>query len=1088
MRILHLSDLHMQADKAPDQLKIVSALLADLEKQQAQRKVDLCVFTGDLTFSSKPNEYILAEEKFLKPLCRVLSLSNERLILVHGNHDNDLDLVSNVVESGLRQSLRNKSALNKLMDDSGDFELAILRTTPWKNFVSARFKESDSIVCDPLGLVHTLAIDGIRVVIACFDTAWRSKGGSEDEERHKLMIGERQLDAAVKKLGQADIFIAAMHHPLDWLSDFDASDVKRVLCENFDILLTGHTHATQANALAAGAGSYIHSAAGALFQGREELNTYSLIDIVHGDSVRISVRQYVETRDEFAPCVELSEDGSVSFPHRSADSNVLEGRVLEPEAALASRLAAQAGSLILSGMRERSVVGALLPPALPQGETIQKVAAQAEKILVDPVFLPVPHEQWVASEDPKTRVRLARSNPISQLESCHCLVLVGEEGSGLTSALDLLSLRAAATRSGYVPVQLSAGMLRSRSEPVQKAARKALIEVDLSVELGPSLPHLILAIEEFSKIKQHELRRLVEYLATSSEDVAILGCHPGEEQERITNALERGDVCYRVTHIGRFGRREIRELISRLDIERAASVLETVASMLAKEGLSRTPFMISALVSVVSRSPTFCIRESETDVVEAYIDLLLGRSDLREDSRLMMDYRGREHLLSALSGHMFEEGTGILSRCDLEEFLAKYFKAFGREERVSDVLDALINRHILLESRDHRISFRQSALLGFFAAKRMYEDEEFRRRMYREALDFPIVIRHAAALKRTDTELLSTLQELMPEVPALTTDFYAREEPSEEMGETKASGTLSRYGEAEELRPAEQTSDDTFEGEDRSRDGIVDSEDQEFEDEMWDRAAERPARDIAQVLGFRKLPPFFQLESSTSTLSAVLRSSELVADSPLKQEVLQDVLSRWASVARFLGDEPRIEQLRTALERELAEDRQPERQRAAPDVIIERIMVLFPSIVAFGGMSYSLVSAKLAGIAGKVLANDAFMKDPGQALMAVRLAQQLRVHEWEKALCAVFDQHGDVFAVRAALAWLCWAILSSPTLTPEEEDVVIDLLARVRARNLMRGRLSPSQLSEDRQYLKKARLRRLMRSRYLPELAAGIDW
>lgn len=49
----------MSVDQAEDQRRLISALLVDIEAQQAVTPFDLVLFTGDLTYSGQPAEFEL---------------------------------------------------------------------------------------------------------------------------------------------------------------------------------------------------------------------------------------------------------------------------------------------------------------------------------------------------------------------------------------------------------------------------------------------------------------------------------------------------------------------------------------------------------------------------------------------------------------------------------------------------------------------------------------------------------------------------------------------------------------------------------------------------------------------------------------------------------------------------------------------------------------------------------------------------------------------------------------------------------------------------------------------------------------------
>ena len=94
---VHLSDWHQRGVDF-DRDAVRNALVRDLEERRNISddlcNIDFAVFSGDLAFSGKPEEYRVALHEFLEPILRACNLGIERLFIVPGNHDVDRDLSS----------------------------------------------------------------------------------------------------------------------------------------------------------------------------------------------------------------------------------------------------------------------------------------------------------------------------------------------------------------------------------------------------------------------------------------------------------------------------------------------------------------------------------------------------------------------------------------------------------------------------------------------------------------------------------------------------------------------------------------------------------------------------------------------------------------------------------------------------------------------------------------------------------------------------------------------------------------------------------------------------------------------------------
>ena len=65
-----------------------------------------------------------------------------------------------------------------------------------------------------------------------------------DDDHAKLCIGRRCLGEAVNKLQDLnpDISVALLHHPIDWLADYERSNIRSILQDKVDFVLSGHLH------------------------------------------------------------------------------------------------------------------------------------------------------------------------------------------------------------------------------------------------------------------------------------------------------------------------------------------------------------------------------------------------------------------------------------------------------------------------------------------------------------------------------------------------------------------------------------------------------------------------------------------------------------------------------------------------------------------------------------------------------------------------------------------------------------------------------------------------------------------------------
>jgi hypothetical protein len=94
---LHLSDWHQkgkdlgQKGKDFDRQVVLRALLNDIRERVKispdLEKIEFVIFSGDVAFGGKPEEYQTAKGEFFQPLLEACGLGPEQLFIVPGNHD-----------------------------------------------------------------------------------------------------------------------------------------------------------------------------------------------------------------------------------------------------------------------------------------------------------------------------------------------------------------------------------------------------------------------------------------------------------------------------------------------------------------------------------------------------------------------------------------------------------------------------------------------------------------------------------------------------------------------------------------------------------------------------------------------------------------------------------------------------------------------------------------------------------------------------------------------------------------------------------------------------------------------------------------
>ena len=311
MTWLHLSDLHFRlppaysGDLLPYDANVVLRALQDDTAQRIQEDglhPDFIAVTGDIAFSGKAKEYDLARV-FLDDLLKTTGLSKGRLFLVPGNHDVDRKQISQGARS-IATSLTDRASANEILANPPDRALMFARLAGYKAFLddylAGHLSFNNSANDGGYFYVQMLGVAGQRIALLGLNSAWLAQGG--DEDRGKLLLGERQVRAALDATDAAgaNLRIAVMHHPFDWLREFDRDDSEAMLTDRCDFILHGHMHQVGLLQARGPDSNAMIIAAGACYETREHPNAYNLVRLdLDTRQGAVHLRTYSDKRGGF---------------------------------------------------------------------------------------------------------------------------------------------------------------------------------------------------------------------------------------------------------------------------------------------------------------------------------------------------------------------------------------------------------------------------------------------------------------------------------------------------------------------------------------------------------------------------------------------------------------------------------------------------------------------------------------------------------------------------------------------------------------------------------------------------------------------
>jgi len=245
VRFVHLSDFHLSKSGVKDLNEmIIRALLIDLEEFNAEKKIDLIFFTGDLidqggkSFNSIDEAFMEFDKHVITPIVDTLGIDKSKFIFVPGNHDIDRNADDRHTEIGLSEDLNNEKKVIDFIDTNP--ETKIKRILPFKKFENFIHSNTENSYITNFQSNYIYSIEGIEVGVSALNTSWRCYDSSEDHGN--ILLGIRQLTESRNKIEHCKVKIALMHHQFDLLKEFDKEEVKSFIDREYDMVFCGHVH------------------------------------------------------------------------------------------------------------------------------------------------------------------------------------------------------------------------------------------------------------------------------------------------------------------------------------------------------------------------------------------------------------------------------------------------------------------------------------------------------------------------------------------------------------------------------------------------------------------------------------------------------------------------------------------------------------------------------------------------------------------------------------------------------------------------------------------------------------------------------
>jgi predicted phosphodiesterase len=293
---IHLSDFHFDVFEQYNRDIVINALLQDIEQQTRAQglMLDFVVISGDVANHGWVEEYQLAGVFFDK-LLSICQISKKQLFVIPGNHDVNRKDIS-VLASAAAQGMNSRDIINRILSHPADRTLLTARLKNYSDFYSSYFGRPESSNAD-LFQVHRVDTPSYTVAILALNSSWLC---ASDADQLHLALGEWQVRSALNDANSADLIIAMLHHPLDWLMEFDKNDAQGLLQNKCHFILHGHLHQPGILLQTTPDSQAMMIAAGSCYSSRMYPNSYNLVRYdPQVNQGKIFVRRYSDNQGGF---------------------------------------------------------------------------------------------------------------------------------------------------------------------------------------------------------------------------------------------------------------------------------------------------------------------------------------------------------------------------------------------------------------------------------------------------------------------------------------------------------------------------------------------------------------------------------------------------------------------------------------------------------------------------------------------------------------------------------------------------------------------------------------------------------------------
>jgi GTPase SAR1 family protein len=685
--ILHLSDIHLKHEEKNSILDKLDSIVLPLKIKLRSISHLFLLVSGDSAYSGRAEEYTIAESLLNQIVTRIHQMNDAlpvNVIVAPGNHDcffQDDDNIRPLVLTDIQNSLIIKP----------DYKTVVLQPQIHYREFERKYSSDYIIASNEFIKVYAFPLsDQLNLHFAVMNSAWMS---SKHEKPGSLLFPTDSLNLI--PANPLSFTVAVMHHPWNWLIPQNLREVRELLIQKVNLLLTGHEHEQASSEL------------------RSDVAPTGL-EIIEGGVLQDSYNQENSTFNFI--CVNIPNKQRQLFIYRWVGTHYEETEI---------------GSKTIQNYRKYIILRPLWEKFLQNPDfTIRH--PRCKNVSLPDIFVYPQARVLNVSDGPEDKPKRIDLEALTELrKGGRKQLLIGRKKSGKTALCKMLYRHY--YEQGLIPVYIRAdtsnkAIFKNFEKVLEKSIAEQYQDLTLSEFIQYDDELKVLIIEDVDKyaMNNQSLQKFLEEIRKYSNNILITGQEITLYSDYLDSDYEEGGIDeYEVYEILPFGYRKRYDFIERwhslgaedtIDkkelVDRCHETETLVNNILRNNLVPSNPVTMLMLLQLEHGLTPQVTRESsygyyyEMLITQSLMEINLPRSEL--DSYYTFT--------SELAFYMFTEHKRSLTIEELQQFYDIYETKYRLGPYSNQRIENL-TKSTILEQKGDTYQFRHSYLEYYFLAK-----------------------------------------------------------------------------------------------------------------------------------------------------------------------------------------------------------------------------------------------------------------------------------------------------------------------------------------------------------------------------------